>query len=324
MAPETMRASGFSASRVAKASSGGGSVEEAVAFADAEGFVVLQGFQPFGDGGPRVGETVARGVGEFIHALAGRRYRGVAGTAAQVAGKRVVDAGWRGVGVVVVQGEHRHDEARRAEAALGAVAIDHRLLHRVQRAVRRLQVLDGEDLAAVEGRHEADAGVDGLVPDAVAVQASDHDGAGAAVAFGAAFLGAGLAFGQAQPVEHRHRRIDAPDFLQLVAQQESHAIAHGCGSPRGSAAAICGIGEGAYQQRHVIVLACIRQAKPQAGCGRGTAGLPGRRRLRGNRRPLRTPVRKRRAASRRRKAAARRSGRRNWSSWSRRVRGRRR
>ena len=35
----------------------------------------------------------------------------------------------------LVEREQRHHEARRAEAALRAVAVDHRLLHRVQRAV---------------------------------------------------------------------------------------------------------------------------------------------------------------------------------------------
>ena len=90
--------------------------------------------------------------------------RGVAGAAAEIAGERVVDrllAGQR-VGRAG-QGEHRHDEAGRAEAALRAVAVDHRLLHRVQPPVGALEVLDGEQLAAVEGRHELDAGVDGAV-----------------------------------------------------------------------------------------------------------------------------------------------------------------
>ena len=41
-----------------------------------------------------------------------------------------------GVGLAHPEAVERHDEARRAEAALRAVAVDHRLLHRVQLAVR--------------------------------------------------------------------------------------------------------------------------------------------------------------------------------------------
>ena len=44
-----------------------------------------------------------------------------------------------------MEGKHRHDETRRAEAALGGVGVDHRLLHGMQRAVGCRQTLDGQD-----------------------------------------------------------------------------------------------------------------------------------------------------------------------------------
>ena len=69
------------------------------------------------------------------------------------------------------------------------------------------QVFDGEQRLAVERRQELDAGVDRALQAATAAgvarrQFADHDRAGAAVAFGAAFLGAGAARVLAQPVEH--------------------------------------------------------------------------------------------------------------------------
>jgi len=54
----------------------------------------------------------------------------------------------------VVQGEQAHDEAGRAEAALGAVLVDQGLLHRVQPLFARQagrEVLDRNELLAVQG-----------------------------------------------------------------------------------------------------------------------------------------------------------------------------
>ncbi len=62
--------------------------------------------------------------------------------------------------------KQRHHEARRAEAALRAVALHHRLLHRMQAAIFGLQMLDREKLAAVQRRQEADAGIDRLIASA--------------------------------------------------------------------------------------------------------------------------------------------------------------
>ena len=59
-----------------------------------------------------------------------------------------------------------------------------------------------------------------------AVELADHHGAGAAVALGAAFLGAGQAPVEAQPVEHRQGRIAAIDLDQLVAEQEAQRLTH--------------------------------------------------------------------------------------------------
>jgi hypothetical protein len=97
--------------------------------------------------------------------------------------------------VVLVQGEQGHGEARRAEAALGGVAVHQGLLHRVQQAghaqpAQAVQVFDGEQRLAVQAGHELDAGIHGPQAELTVHLFAEHHGAGAAVAFGAALLGA--------------------------------------------------------------------------------------------------------------------------------------
>ncbi|MCY1354352.1 hypothetical protein D9M69_407270 [compost metagenome] len=146
--------------------------------------------------------------------LGGVDDRAVAGAAAQVAGQ-----GLHGLGLVVavavlLQGEQRHDEAGGAEAALGTVAIHHRLLHGMQLALV-LEVFHGDQLLAVQRRHEGQAGVQGAVADAVAVQLADDHGAGTAIARGAAFFGTGFADMLTQVVEHRDIGIEGMLGAQL-------------------------------------------------------------------------------------------------------------
>jgi hypothetical protein len=105
---------------------------------------------------------------------------------------------------------HRDDEARRAEAALAAVVLDHRRLHGVELPPGAGDALHRAYGATVKLRQEKDAGVERAGPGIV----RDHDGAGAAIAFVAAFLGAGQALLLAQPVEKRgcRGRIDGLRF----------------------------------------------------------------------------------------------------------------
>ena len=80
----------------------------------------------------------------------------VAGAAAEVALEPVADLLLGRVRVLLQQRDRRHDEARRAEAALQRVLLVERLLHRVQLAVRG-EALDRRHLAAVglHGEHRA-------------------------------------------------------------------------------------------------------------------------------------------------------------------------
>ena len=114
------------------------------------------------DAGPAPAGRAARLRVDLAHALGGVDDRPVAGAAAQVAGQRVVDGLARRRVRALVEPEQAHREARRAEAALRGMALDQRLLHRVQAPVGRGERLDGEHRLAVERRQRPDAGVDRL------------------------------------------------------------------------------------------------------------------------------------------------------------------
>ena len=86
----------------------------------------------------------------------------VAGAPAEVAVELVVDRRQGSLTVGAVEPlEHRDHEAGRAEAALRAVALDHRRLHRVQGSRSRVRhALDRDDLPAGDHRQQRDAAVD--------------------------------------------------------------------------------------------------------------------------------------------------------------------
>ena len=102
------------------------------------------------------------------------------------------------IGVTVqMRRGHRDDKARGAEPALRSVVIDHRLLHRVQRAIGAADTFDRTHRLALQLWQKKNAGVQR--PRALLI--GDHNGAGTAVAFIAAFLGAGQAARLAQPIQ---------------------------------------------------------------------------------------------------------------------------
>jgi hypothetical protein len=111
---------------------------------------------------------------------------------------------------------HGDDEARGAEAALAAVSRDHRRLHRVQRAIRAGDALDGAHRLAVQLRQEQDAGIQRPA----AGRVGQHDGAGAAIALVAALLGAFQPAVLAQPVQQRPRRRRIADPDRRAVQQK--------------------------------------------------------------------------------------------------------
>ena len=149
----------------------------------------------------------ARQVG---HALRGVENRAVTGAAAQVAGelfhRQFAADGAALADMVLVHAEHAHHKTRRAETALRTVAVDHGLLRGMQIGVRSIarggrrgglnqrilcQIFHRPQRHAVDRVGQANAAVDRLVVQFAIALLSEHDGAGAAVAFAAAFLGAG-------------------------------------------------------------------------------------------------------------------------------------
>ena len=183
--------------------------------------------------------------------------RTVAGAAAQVAGQPVVHlAPVRLAGPVVVEGEQRHHEARRAEAALGAMVPHHRGLNRVQAAFAFREIIDGDDLLAVDLAHELNAAVDGLVANLIAVERAQRHRAGAAITLGTAFLGAGGAFPEPQVVEQRVAGRDIAELDDPALAQKTYRPGHR------SAPAIGRIAERRQQERHVVV--ALRLGNPEA------------------------------------------------------------
>ena len=98
--------------------------------------------------------------------------------------------------------DHRHHKPRRAKSALRAVIGDHCGLHRMGGAIGGSQPFDGADRFAVQLRQEQDAGVQR----AGTLSVCHHHGAGTAIAFVAAFFGAGQGAFLAQPIQQGLRR----------------------------------------------------------------------------------------------------------------------
>ena len=164
--------------------------------------------QPGGHAFALDGKRILRGLA-VVRNRPGRAHdRLIAGAAAEIALQRLLDGRDRRLGRAHPQRIERHHEARRAEAALRAVEVDHRLLHRMQLAGFAAQMLDRHDMAAVERAEEADAGVDALIDELAAGELADQHGAGAAIALRAAFLGAAQRTAQPQIVEQRLVRAD--------------------------------------------------------------------------------------------------------------------
>ena len=99
-------------------------------------------------------------------------------------------------------GNHRDDKTGGAKAALRAVMGHHCGLHGVGCAIGGGQPFDGADRFAVQLRQEQDAGVQCMW----AITIRHHHSAGTAIAFVAAFFGAGQGAFVTQPIQQSLRR----------------------------------------------------------------------------------------------------------------------
>ena len=143
--------------------------------------------------------------------------------------------------VVLVHAKQAHDKAGRAKAALRAVALHHRFLRRMQRAggpalqqgVGR-QVFHGPKGQPLHRMGHAYAAVDGLEAQRTTLGLAQNHGAGAAVAFAAAFLGAGAAQVFAQQLQQgaggwyiaQRHHLAAPDELNGLIHRLGHKHRH--------------------------------------------------------------------------------------------------
>src|SRR5438105_2110782 len=165
---------------------------------------------------------VRRGaVAMLVHSVRGLDDRTIAGAAAQVARQRVVDIAPSRPARRLVEREQRHHEAGRAKAALRAVALDHRLLHRMQSAVLAAQAFDGDKRLAVERWHELDARIDSAIAQRAVVDFRRDNGARAAIAFGAAFFRARASAIFAQVLKHGARRIHVAERDDLAVERKT-------------------------------------------------------------------------------------------------------
>ncbi len=122
-----------------------------------------------------------------------------------------------------LQREDRHNKSRRAEAALGSMAVRHRLLRRMKLAVF-LKVFRRQQLLAVKLADKRDTAVCRVVAQLIAFDAAQDYGAGPAIPGGAAFFACAPVFRSPQPVEHGGVRIDiGKGFHRLIKQEADHA-----------------------------------------------------------------------------------------------------
>ena len=113
--------------------------------------------------------------------------RPIAGAAAKIAGELIADRRRGSPARALIEREQAHHDAGRAEAALRAVQVDHRLLDGMKDPPVG-EILDRQHFGAVDLAEQQHAGVDRLMGDRAVAVARQHDRAGAAIALAAAFL----------------------------------------------------------------------------------------------------------------------------------------
>src|SRR5947207_956643 len=161
-------------------------------------------------------------IAVLVHPASGIDDRTITGAAAEIARERVVDVAARWPVRRLVQREQRHHKAGCAKAALRAMAVDERLLDRMQRAIIASQALDGDQLLAVERRDKLNARIDRAKSHAAVLELADDDGTCAAIALGTAFLRTGATQILAQILKHRPRRIDIVQRDDVTVEREAH------------------------------------------------------------------------------------------------------
>ncbi len=106
------------------------------------------------------------------------------------------------------------------------MVLDHSRLHRVEPALGQGEIVDGDDLHAIDLSQQMDAAVDGPIAQLTIDQRSNGDGAGATVAFGTPLLGPAGALLEPQVVKNGGGGRDIIEFDDLATAQETDGGAH--------------------------------------------------------------------------------------------------
>ena len=75
----------------------------------------------------------------------------------------------------------------------------------------------------MQERQEHDAGIAGLIAKRTVLLLGYHDGAGAAIALGTAFLGTGHSFNGPKIFEYRHGRTQLAQRPRLISEQKTYS-----------------------------------------------------------------------------------------------------
>ncbi len=98
----------------------------------------------------------------------------------------------------------------------------------MKRAILILQILNRDQFLTIDSRQELDAGIDGLIANAVFPGLPEHNGAGTAIALRAALFGAGKRLFISQIVEQCHGRINGAELDNPAVMNVFDALAVGC------------------------------------------------------------------------------------------------
>jgi hypothetical protein len=177
-------------------------------------------FQAGGVGGQCGAASLLRGLDDGL----------VARAAAQVAAERIAD--FATAQTLTPAGHHlhhmcqAHHDAGRAKAALAAVALDHGILHGVQRAIGFFEALDGFDRFAVQAGQQLNAGIHRQVvhPCARRVQLAHQHHACTAIALGTALFGACALQFLTQIVQNGGGAALALGFDDAAVEHEAHGV----------------------------------------------------------------------------------------------------
>jgi hypothetical protein len=107
--------------------------------------------------------------------------------------------------------------------------LDHRALHRMRLTIGVRQMLDRQELFAVESGREHNARINGAVVDGVSRRFAKYNCTRTAIAFGATLFRANEFLDRPEIVEDRHRWAEIPRIPRFPAQYEVRRLAHQSG-----------------------------------------------------------------------------------------------